>query len=265
MGVQWHALPPSALDSIRARLAERYAPATANRVLSAVRGVMHQCWRHGLIDADTRDRLKDLPRVGGRRLPAGRDIPVADQTALLRVCREDRSSAGSRDAAAIALMLGCGMRRAEVCALCISDLDRSKLSLRVVGKGDRDRLVWLSNGTAEAMGDWLHVRGDGPGPLFNPIHRSGNLRHGRGLTPHALYLMLAARSAAAGIQPVRPHDARRTFVGTALDRGLDLSTVANLVGHASVTTTQRYDRRPDQRRREAMGALTIPYTTRRTI
>jgi integrase len=138
------------------------------------------------------------------------------------------------------------------------------MSLQVVGKGDRERRVWLANGTADAMADWLQARGVESGPLFNPIHRSGAIRHGLGLTPHALYLMLASRSASAGIQPVRPHDARRTFVGTALDRGIDLSTVANLVGHSSVTTTQRYDRRPDERRREAMSVITIPYTKRRT-
>jgi integrase len=262
--VRWHLLPPAVLDGIRARLAERYAPATANRILSALRGVMQQCWRHGLIDSDTRDRLKDLPRVAGTRLPSGRDIPLADQTALLRVCARDSSPAGPRDAALVALMLGCGMRRAEVCSLQLSDFDRSDMSLRVVGKGGRERMIWLTNGSADAMNDWLSIRGCDPGPLFTPIHRSGRIRHGQGLTPHALYLMLASRSSSAKIQPIRPHDARRTFVGTALDRGIDISTVANLVGHASVTTTQRYDRRPDQRRREAMSVMSIPYTKRRS-
>jgi len=260
MAVAWHQLPPAVLDSVRARLVEKYAPATANRILAAVRGVLRQCWRHGLIDADTRDRLRDLPVVRGTRLATGRDIPHAEQVALLRACADDRSPAGARDAAVVALLLGCGMRRAEVCDLMLADLDLSDMSLRVVGKGGRERRIWLTNGSAVAMNDWLRVRGTDPGHLFAAVHRHGRIRHGRGITPHAVYLMLATRSASAGIPTVKPHDARRTFVGTALERGIDLSTVATLVGHASPTTTMRYDRRPDQRRREAMSTMTIPYT-----
>ena len=262
--VEWHRLPPAVLDSIRARLSERYAPATTNRYLSAIRGVLRQAWRHGLIDADTRDRLRDLPRVSGTRLAAGRDIPAGEQARLLRCCAEDATAAGARDAAMIGLLLGCGLRRAEVASLMLDDLDRGEMSLRVIGKGDKQRKVWLTNGTAQAMLDWLQVRGDIAGPLFCPILRGGKVQAGKGMTSQAIYLMLETRSKCAGIPAVRPHDCRRTFVGSALDRGIDISTVASLVGHASVQTTQRYDRRGERAKQAAMQAIAIPYTGRKT-
>lgn len=261
--VEWHLLPPAVLDSIRARLSERYAPATTNRYLSAIRGVLRQAWRHGLIDADTRDRLRDLPRVSGTRLAAGRDIPAGEQARLLRCCAEDATAAGARDAAMIGLLLGCGLRRAEVASLMLDDLDRGEMSLRVIGKGDKQRKVWLTNGTAQAMLDWLQVRGDDAGALFCPVLRGGKVQAGKGMTSQAIYLMLETRSKCAGIPAVRPHDCRRTFVGSALDRGIDISTVANLVGHASVQTTQRYDRRGERAKQAAMQTIAIPYTGRK--
>ena len=260
--VDWHLLPPAVLDSVRSRLSERYAPATTNRHLAAIRGVLRQAWRHGLIDADTRDRLRDLPRVSGSRLAAGRDIPPDEQARLLRCCAEDTGPAGARDAAMLGLLLGCGLRRAEVAGLTLEDLDRGEMSLRVIGKGDKQRKVWLTNGTAQAMLDWLQVRSDIAGPLFCPILRGGKVRAGLGMTSQAIYLMLESRSKCAGIPAVRPHDCRRTFVGSALDRGIDISTVASLVGHASVQTTQRYDRRGERAKQSAMQTIAIPYTGR---
>lgn len=63
---------------------------------------------------------------------------------------------------------------------------------------------------------------------------------------------------AAGVAPFRAHDLRRTFAGQHLDAGNDIATVAQLMGHANVTTTSRYDRRPDRARREAQGRLWVP-------
>lgn len=258
--VQWHRLPPATYDAIRSRLAEQMAPATANRHLAAIRGVLKQAWRHALIDSDTMARLQDMRPVKGSRLPAGRLIPTGEQAAFFRVCGEDASASGVRDAAAFALLVGAGPRREEVASLQLADLDRSDWSITLVGKGGKQRRFFLRNGLKAAMQAWLEIRGEEPGPLFHPVHRSGSIQHGRSVTPQAVYNMLENRSAAAGITPIRPHDCRRTFISQALDRGVDISTVASMAGHASVTTTQRYDRRGEQAMEAAAASLSVPYS-----
>jgi site-specific recombinase XerD len=258
--VPWHRLPPAALDAVRSRLMERMAPTTVNRHLSALRQVLKQAWRHGLLDMDTMARMQDMRPVKGSRLPAGRMVPTGEQTAFFRVCSNDPSPAGARDAAIFGLLVGAGPRREEVASLQLDDLDQSDWSVRLIGKGGKERRFYLRNGSQQAMQAWLAVRGLDPGPLFHPIHRSGSIQRGRGMTSQALYLMLETRSAAAGISPIRPHDCRRTFISTALDRGIDISTIASMAGHASVVTTQRYDRRGEQAMEAAAAALSIPYS-----
>jgi site-specific recombinase XerD len=258
--VAWHRLPPAALDALQAKLEAWMAPNTARRHVSALRGVLKQAWRHGLLDMDTMSRLQDMRPVKGSRLAAGRMIPHAEQVAFFQACSDDASPAGSRDAAIFGLLVGAGPRRQEVASLQLDDLDRGDWSVRLIGKGGRERRFYLRNGSQQAMQAWLAVRGLAAGPLFHPVHRSGSIQHGRGMTSQAVYLMLETRSAAAGIAPIRPHDCRRTFISTALDRGIDISTIASMAGHASVTTTQRYDRRGERAMEAAAAALSIPYS-----
>jgi integrase/recombinase XerD len=75
------------------------------------------------------------------------------------------------------------------------------------------------------------------------------------MTDHAVFLVCRRRASRAGIQPFSPHVMRRTFFGDLLDTGADISVAQQLAGHASVSTTQQYDRRPEERKREAAGLL----------
>ena len=108
---------------------------------------------------------------------------------------------------------------------------------------------------------WLVVRGAADGPLFVPVRKGGTVRLGRRLTDQAIYGAVRKRASQAGVESFSPHDLRRTFVGDLLDAGADVSLVQKLAGHSQVTTTQRYDRRPEEAKRKAAGLLHVPYTT----
>jgi site-specific recombinase XerD len=248
--------------AIRAALARavsenRYAPATANKHLAALRGALKAAWRLGLMETDNYLRAVDLRPIPGSRLPAGRNVAQSELVSLLASCRADASRAGVRDAAVIGLSYLSGTRRAELVALGLGDIDTEPAAIRVVGKGGKERLVPLSPTVGPLLGAWMALRGDAPGPLFCPIDRAGHLRFGRTLTGEAIRQILARRTRAAGVATISPHDLRRTYAGDLLDAGADLPAVQQLMGHASPSTTSRYDRRGDKARRSAAERLSL--------
>jgi len=252
----WHALTPAHTGALRERLAERYAPATANRHLAALRGVLRAAWRLGLMDAEAYQRARDVQDVKGSRLPAGRSLSSGEVRALFAAC--DRSAGGARDAALLALLYGCGLRRAEAAGLELADFNAETGELVVRGKGNRERVAHLVNGARAALEAWLAIRGDAPGALLCPVGKAGRVTV-RALTPQAVLLALRVRGQAAGVARFSPHDCRRSFVGDLLDAGADIATVQRLAGHASPTTTSRYDRRPEAVKRRAVELLHVPF------
>jgi len=267
MKVPWQELRYEHLAALRARLEEQgLSPASVNATLYALRGVAKACWNMGLLGADDLARLKNVACVRGSRLPAGRALSSGELLALLEACAGDGSPAGTRDAALLCVLYSGGVRRAEVVALQVSDYDEAAHSLRVRGKGNKERLVYLSSGAAEAVGDWLVVRQElrvsGEGPLFLALRKNGTLSKEAPLSAQAIYNVLKKRAGQAGVKSFSPHDLRRTFVGDLLERGVDIATVQHLAGHANVSTTARYDRRGEETKRKAVGVLHVPYKRR---
>jgi site-specific recombinase XerD len=257
--VDWPGLRFQHVQLIRSQLAARYAPATCNRILSALRGTLRAAWRLGRMTAEDYQAAADVPNVKGETIPAGRQLAPGELAALLGACDPDR--AGVRDAAIISILYACGLRRAELVALVYADFDPAAASLKVTGKGRKERLVYPEAGSLAALADWLAIRGDWAGPLFVSINKAGKLGRGR-LTTQAVYWILQARAAAAGVADVSPHDFRRSFVSDLLDAGADIATVQKMAGHADVSTTARYDRRGEDAKRAAAGLLHVPYRRR---
>ena len=261
-GMPWVTLGYEHVQAVRTKLLENgYKPATVNRVLAAIRGVMRAAWRMGQIEAAHYQRIADVPGVTGSTLPAGRALGPGEIAAMMRACA-DKTDAGARDAAIIALAYAGGLRRAELSALTLVDIlsdDGEMITVKVLGKRNKERLAYLDNGAALALRAWLNARGQAEGALFYAGLRGGHILRGQGMTSQAIRDVVDRRAAQAGIEHASPHDLRRSFVSDLLDAGVDISTVAAMAGHASVITTQRYDRRGEQGKKRAAKSLHVPF------
>jgi len=258
--LDWSAVRYQHVAAVRAVLAERYAPATANAVLAGLRGVLREAWRLGQLGSEELQRALDVPGIRGERLPAGRALSAGELRALFAVCA-DRGPGGARDAALLAVLYGCGLRRAEIVALSLGDYDpeTGELAIRS-GKGAKGRIVYASAGAWAALEAWVAARGEAPGALFVAVNKGGAVDPElRGLSGQAVADALQRLGRRAGVAEFSPHDLRRTFAGDLLDAGADVSTVQRLMGHASVSTTAAYDRRPEQVKRRAAELLHVPY------
>jgi site-specific recombinase XerD len=270
----WHELRYQHVAALRSKLAKltekgpknepaKYSASTVNRMLCALRRTLKESWRLGDMSAEDYHRSADVQNVKSDTLPSGRGLGSGEIDALMTVCAKDKSAAGIRDGAMIATLYGTGIRRAEIVGLELADYTAESGQLIVRGKGRKERTSYLPEGAAAALADWLRIRGDHPGPLFCPISRTGVLQcQEASLTAQAIYNMLKKRAGEAGVNNFSPHDLRRTFVSDMLDRGADIATVQKLAGHASPTTTARYDRRPEEAKRKAANLLHVPYTSR---
>ena len=257
----WAALRYEHTQAIRAALAERYAARTANKMLSALRGVLKAAWRLGQMDSDAYHRAADVDALAvstPSQAERGQHATPGELSALLAACAVDGTKAGIRDAAIIAIGYACGLRRGELASLSMADFDRERSTLTVKGKRNKTRVMPIGNGALGALLDWLHLRGGAPGPVFLRVRRGDHIT-ADGLTPHAIYGIIATRCEQAGVKTLQPHDLRRTFAGDLLDSGADIATVQALMGHASPTTTAGYDRRPGETKRRAVARLHVPY------
>ena len=260
--LNWAAVRYQHTAAVRGRLLDGYAPATANRILSALRGVLEQTWLLGQMSAEDYHRAARLSSVIGETIPAGRQLTADEIAALLQNCAEDPRPIGARDAAVISIMFGTGLRREEVTTLNMDDYDSEFAKLVIRGKRSKQRTVYLVGGATVALQDWIIIRGTDPGPLFLSVNKAGKVVYGRRLTPQSIYCLLKSRAKRAGVKSFTPHDLRRTFVSNLLDAGVDIATVAKMAGHSNIQTTMRYDRRPEEAKQRAARLLNIPYPGR---
>lgn len=277
--------------AIRERLAQSYAPATANKILSALRQTLRQAWLLGQMTAEDYHRAVEFKPITGKTVPAGRELSTDEILALMEACQADPTPAGTRDAAIIGMMYAAGLRRDEMVSLNLSDYDPDAGRLILTGRRNRQRTAYITNGAAAALNDWIALRGSQPGALFVEVSKNGKvlieresmivkpfrkiggvevpnkkagmtIYRGGAMTPQAIYNMLAKRTEEAGVKSFSPHDLRRSFISHLLDKGADIAVVAKMAGHANVQTTARYDRRPEEVKRKAAELLYVPYKSK---
>ncbi|MDX1622088.1 MAG: tyrosine-type recombinase/integrase [Nitriliruptorales bacterium] len=143
-----------------------------------------------------------------------------------------------RDRAMLELLYGAGLRISELTSLDVDDLDRADQLVRVRGKGDKERIVPYGGGAADALDHWL-VRGRPQLATSSPA-LFVNTR-GKRLTRQGVWKLVRGHAARVGLEDVvTPHALRHSYATHLLDGGADVRAVQELLGHASVTTTQIY-------------------------
>ncbi|MDF2993047.1 MAG: integrase [Microbacterium sp.] len=227
--------------------------ATAARRTSAVRAFLSWAHEEGLIDTDPSPRL-----VAPKR---GRSLPVVATTTALEdvlVAAEARAASGDavelRDHALLEILYGSGARVSEVCGLDVDDVDRDNRTLRVRGKGDKERVVPFGGPADRALDAYLvrgrpvlHARGDGTDARAVFLGAKGARLGPRAV--HALVTRVVAP--VVGSEVLGPHALRHSAATHLLDGGADLRTVQEILGHASLGTTQIYTHVSGERLREA--------------
>ena len=253
--LNWAVLTYQHTAALQASLLEMNSPATVKKKISALRGVLGEARKLKLMDAESYEAAVSLPKIKDNAKLRGRALSQGEIKSLIEKCQDDRSSQGVRDLALIAILRGCGLRRAEVVKLELKDFDAETGALQVIqGKGGKDRTVYLPEGAIDFVQDWLQVRGNAPGALLCPVRKGGEIQI-RKMTPQAVLLILQKRATEAGVESFSPHDFRRTFCSDLLDAGVDIVTVQKLAGHASPVTTAKYDRRGEEVKRRAVQKL----------
>lgn len=241
----WHELRYEHIVAMRAGLqAARMAPGSVNYHIVILRGVLHEAWLLKLISDEDYHRARAVRQLPNPHPHRGRALATSEIAALLLACN-DGTPKGARDGAMLAVFATCGLRRAELAQLDLRDYDAEAGTLEIRhGKGDKRRLAYLTPSAVPWLERWIEVRGRRHGPLFYPTVKGGGVALRR-MALTTVWHALADRAALAGLEHVEPHDLRRTFATDLLRDGVDLATVARLMGHASSATTEIYDYRSD--------------------
>jgi integrase/recombinase XerD len=213
---------------------------SAARAVVAVRGFHRFLLREGLAPADPARGVR--PPSPPKRLPKA--ISVEEVESLLVAAGADDTPRAIRDRALLELLYGCGARISEAVGLDVDELDMESGTVRLLGKGRKERVVPVGSYAREAVSAYL-VRG-------RPVLATGqsasagspalflNARGGR-LSRQSAWTVLRAAAQRAGIRKeISPHTLRHSFATHLLDGGADVRVVQELLGHASVTTTQVY-------------------------
>ncbi|MFO0689765.1 MAG: tyrosine-type recombinase/integrase [Myxococcota bacterium] len=207
----WQLLRIEHTAALRTRLCSILAPATANKHMAALRGVLKQCWRQGRISAEEYRRITDLPPIRGEARRRTLALAPSDFERLAGVCAADTVPAGARDEALLALLRSGGLRRAEAVALDRTDYDAQEGVLTIrEASGRGERRIETPDRIRSALTRWLAIRGDVPGPLFNPVNKGGRIERRR-LSEQAIYIACQKRASEAGLPPTSPEDLRRPF------------------------------------------------------
>src|ERR1700731_3701618 len=219
---------------------DHLSPSTINVRLSAIRKLVGEARRNGMIGLEEAANLTDVPNVRQKGTRLGNWLTREQAKELLAV--PDRSTLkGKRDYMIIALLVGCALRRRELASLMIEDIQMREgrwVIADLRGKGGRIRTVAVPIWVKQGIDAWTSVAGLEQGALLRSIRKGGRI--GEGLSDWAIWSVVEQAAKQIGIERFGAHDLRRTCAKLCRRSGGDLEQIKFLLGHSSIQTTERY-------------------------
>lgn len=213
-----------------------YAPATLARKIAAMKSFFGFLQDEGIVEEDPLGQISP-PRLG-TSLPNA--LSIEDVTSLLTCAERERTAEGRRDWAMLQVVYASGLRVSELVGLNLSDADLQHGLIRCIGKGGKERLVPLHDQAVTALKDYIENHRHDIRPSQD--ERAMFLgRRGQRLTRQGFWFILKGYAKKAGLTvPITPHTLRHTFATHLLRGGAPLRYVQDMLGHASISTTQLY-------------------------
>lgn len=218
----------------------RYSRTTVNRRMSSLRSFYSWLNITGVTDVNPAAAMQG-PRLA-KGLP--RVIPAADMARILAVHSGDETPSGMRDQAILEFLYACGARISEASSLIAADVDFAQKQVKVFGKGSKERILPLHDMAVESMRRYAWLARPELAAAKGGQQAQGRFflsTRGNPMGPDAMRKMFKSTLAQAGVDPsYTPHDMRHTFATDLLEGGADLRSVQEMLGHASLSTTQIY-------------------------
>lgn len=216
------------------------APSTINVRLAAVRRLAYEAADSGLLSPGLAAGIRHVK--GAKRLGVriGNWLTVEQSRKLLQ-CLPAETVRGKRDRAILALLIGCGLRRAELVGLKTQDFqirEEHWVVADLIGNGRHIRTIPVPVWVKRAVDEWVNTAAVGDGPIFRRVNRQGTV-WGEGITPKAIWHVVKAAAMNAGIENLAPHDQAHVR-STLPSAGGELEQIQFLLGHESIQTTEQY-------------------------
>ena len=230
------------LLAFRADMLERdLSASTINVKMSAVRKLVNEAKRAGVVSAEDAAQIIDVPNVRQQGTRIGNWLTKDQAKALLAV--PDRSTLkGKRDYVILALLVGCALRRNELAMLDVQTIQLREgrwVLADLCGKGRRIRTVAVPIWVKQGVNVWMTAAGVEDGRLLRRVTKAGKVK-GDGLSDWAVWSVVEQSAKEIGIERFGAHDLRRTCAKLCRKAGGDLEQIKFLLGHSSIQTTERY-------------------------
>lgn len=224
-------------EDVEAYLSEKSADISKrsqSRALSSLRSFFDWMIMEGERTDNPCDNI-DNPKLG-RYLP---EVLSVEEVAAIMDSVDLRGWQGLRDRSILEILYGCGLRVSEVCSLRISCVYPEEGFVRVVGKGDKERLVPMGGEAVQAYANWIGVRPESAAPAYDDFVYIN--RFGKPLSRVSVFTMVKKAALAAGVtKEISPHTFRHSFATHLIENGADLRVVQEMLGHESILTTEIY-------------------------
>lgn len=244
-----------------------------NTYIYAIKAVFKKAWELGQVSDHELMRIRSFKVIRNYEIPTGRAMNRSETRALLDSCDDDAPQ-DIRDRAILMLMIGNGIRRAEVTAILMKNINIEAGEIKLIGKGRKERMVFMTPRVLAAVKNWLNTRQSLPVKERSDDTEDANYlfcrftRHHKSivtskpLDPTSVWRILndhkdEVKDELPSITDLSCHDCRRTFATGLFDNGVDISVIRNLMGHSNIATTAKYDKRGTNAMRRAMGTVEI--------